>query len=40
MEHTIVICGKGQVSLLLTVKSLSVELTTEQDSVTTHLPES
>jgi len=38
MEHTIVICGKGQLSLLLTVKSLPVELT-EQDSVTTQLPE-
>lgn len=37
------ICGKGQVSLLLAVKSLSVELSVEpsvkQDSVTTQLLE-
>ena len=36
MEHTIVISGNGQVSLLLVVKLLSVE----QDSITTQLLES
>ena len=36
MEYTIVICGKGQVSLLVAVKLLPVE----QDSVTTQLLES
>ena len=36
MEHTIVICGNGQVSLLLEVKLLPVE----QGSITTQLLES
>ena len=36
MEHTVVISGEGQVSLLLAVN----ELLAEQDSVTTQLPES
>ena len=36
MEHTIVICGNGQVSLLFEVKSLSAE----QYSVTKQSPES
>ena len=36
MEHTIVIGGNGQVSLLLVVKLLSAE----QDSVTAQSPES
>ena len=35
MEHTIVICGEGQVSLLLVVNVLLAE----QDSVTTQLLE-
>ena len=36
MEHIIVICGRGQVSLLLAVNVLLAE----QDSVTTQLLES